>query len=454
MSERLGEPLTRAIDVSPPRLATHYGGSLVLLGFALFVALIGSSMKDHDAMMIFLVIAFLMAIGPVIRLVRRQLMPFEYELHENGVRIVRRGKIEDIAFADIESISIDDRPRDPWGIDRRLTLRASGNTSRFRFIFVDEDPLTDHLFYGFRGTMSGDGWSLDGTTLRSGTRTFDLNTLTRAMLVSREVQAWFGTDETPSFRIPESSPNAIPLLMRLQRSEVPERAATDGFGILLFERGRKRYVAFLALFAAFTFIALPVSMIHSARDLLIGSGFIAAALAIGAWGVKLLTSRVFFHERGIRTKSAFGENAMLYEDVDGVRWQVMSAGVGEPTFALILRGKNNEQLRAAFTLMAIDDDIETLRRDLSQLVMQRILEKLERGERVPWGRFAFRSEGLEVPGTIAAIPYANVLFRNTVNAMSLYDTRTNQRLGHLPPRQENLDAGILTLTWLKKRESS
>ncbi len=302
--------------------------------------------------------------------------------------------------------------------------------NRFKVGIGVSDPLSplidrvlNHLYERANASLEtgqafeGEGWTLHSTELvvntKHNTRGVQFEALAAADVYDNHLCVWqHGVDE-PVLRIPLSSANTQILQQLLQERITPkpaddENLASNQFGRILFERKPSKLMTALVwmlpiLGLGSLFAAAIMALAHNDFTAL-AVGFLVFAVVLLIWALPLSQYVEFrVHEQGVRRKWLFRRQQLRYSEVDSftysaVRQYYKGMYTGTKftlTFAALAGGQWNK-LTYTKTLRNADNDLDSLRDKVSQIIADRMAAQFALGRAVVWTEgLRFLPEGLE-----------------------------------------------------------
>jgi len=228
------------------------------------------------------------------------------------------------------------------GHGRPIRLNYTGYNGQpdplFDFIAQMINTLNERFETEFEngGTVCGNNWSLTDNILcfntrrfgiKSRTETLRLNEIGNVEILDNRLCIWRKGSGKPYFSISENSQNVLWLINHLNRYIVPEEPATEGRGILLFEKKR----SFAWLFFLFSFgTVLLMAMIGGIIGLLDSNveplkGLIYVVISEGVILTVLLTlwlrsHKLQFYNNGLVLRYPLFEREILFDDIEAFQW--------------------------------------------------------------------------------------------------------------------------------------
>jgi len=250
---------------------------------------------------------------------------------------------DEFPFDRIESVAVKEwTQHDVHGrltaVGGRLDIAMDGERHTYQWASVGTDrvaPVVQHLLQRMLDEMRhrplpGEGWSIDGTDLRTTREPTPLSALSYAAVYDDEVRLWRWDEVDPFFGVPSSSPNAL-LLLRLAR-QAARPAEVAGLGRFLFTRKPSPGVS---IFYALVIGLLVLLIVFSAVDRWAPQMMKEGDLACGVFTLLLLVrallmfgKRYDFYERGVDAVSYGGRRELLYADVAHMKWFRMHHRIG------------------------------------------------------------------------------------------------------------------------------
>ncbi|HEX2831813.1 MAG TPA: hypothetical protein VHW00_02295 [Thermoanaerobaculia bacterium] len=381
---------------------------------------------------------------------------------ELGIAIVTGRKQTNLRYSDIHAITLFDRARYDErtlvaALTRTITIESTSGRTRAQYVALplDElDPLLRRLIARIAAEphpFSGDGWSIDSSTLEFRGERVPLARIAEAGLFDDEVRIWRRGEESPFLAIPKSSKNALVLLslalraaeQSLPTTTVAQNVAGDGsaLGRLLFTRRTSTISIVWSTLLSYALLwvaqrAIDVFLPTFSR---LGRGAILAIAVLATlYAIFRLTIRYRFHERGIIAATLLGNRTILYGAVASMICRATTTlvnGIPLGTTNVLTLAPHDGGKPLTIHLhrfRAIDKDLEPLRHAIAEHIARGLHERLLRGETIPWTKDAtFTPAGVIVKtgmfGTgTETLPYDRrigmflndgylVLFRETVN---------------------------------------
>ncbi|HEX7808694.1 MAG TPA: hypothetical protein VF608_08215, partial [Thermoanaerobaculia bacterium] len=340
-------------------------------------------------------------------------------MREHGVVIVARGKQTSLRFADIDAITLADRPR--YNEERMvvaLTRKITIDGLRINYVALPEDPLNpmlDRLFARLAAEpreRSGARWTFERATLHARNETVPADLIAKAAMFDNEVRLWRRGEESPFLAVPASSKNAYVLLHladnalqnNVPAKTVAEHVADDGtaLGRLLFVR--RTSVTSVLWYTALIYAALWVGSLSIAKFLpeftRAGRGaLLALAVMIAFYAIGRIAMRYRFHERGVIHTTLLGNRTLLYASVHSMTWRatttlINSISTGTTNTILFTPSDDTRPLKIKLhRWRAVDNDLEPLRDGIAQQIAYRLQQQLAEGFTIAWTSRATFTQG-------------------------------------------------------------
>jgi hypothetical protein len=352
-------------------------------------------------------------------LVRRALRGGRLAAYESGLVYLRGERRTALAFADMHAFRWKEEALLSHGVYVGIarSVSISGPAGRLAFEGAvrdgQPDPIKEALARAVAGaaqaamsrvasggTLAGRGWRLDARGLAPRTKgAVPLPEITGVGFHQGDVCVWKGDEEEPFLRTPSASVNAGVLQKLLARFlEGRPRPEPGGVGRLLFETRADRWMLGLAVLLVPGLLIGAFALRHVDRTL---SGVMGVAGIVLALGMAIyIYTHVRVHERAIVRRGVFGRRALLFADIDGVRYAATrryynGAYVGT-TLELTCRAPGRRPITLSTRVRGGGEaDLALVRDHLARSVAARLQSRLEREGEASWaGGLVLSREGL------------------------------------------------------------
>lgn len=232
-------------------------------------------------------------------------------------------------------------------------------------------------------------------------------------------------------------------------------SAERGLGEVVFRAKTARLPGFcLAAFGA-GFLAIGWSFMggdpnKGEGDPVVGIASLVLGAVPFALGLWYLSRRFTCHERGVASASIFGRSALLFSDMDRVRYRAIHEYVnGSFTGTVIsmrLAGPRSSVSYSSNTSGAETENLEKLRDKASLVVSGRLYERLMDGGQIEWSpKVTLARDGLRfnTRGQESFVPFSpNVLFAFETGTLHLWLERERQSLLKISCDEVNFWPGL------------
>jgi len=266
--------------------------------------------------------------------------------------------------------------------------------------------------------VAGDNWTFDRRMFQfnrpTGPESFRVEEFVTMDIVDQEICLWRETDELPAVKISIKSRNAD-LLLRLLGPIVAEQAEkrpprphtqSDHMGRVWFERKPTAATIYGCLIFGILLIPGGMCLIVFPQDpiaAVMGLCCIAGGLGCiyGAWHCKNSAFRCT--EFGVVQSNPFSTKRLRYTEVMsftyGATRQYYNGAYVGTTFVLNFEPwptSGGQAIHYSVQLQQADQELDTLRDQISKIIAGRMAQALDQGQPVQWTQnLIFRPEGLE-----------------------------------------------------------
>jgi hypothetical protein len=278
--------------------------------------------------------------------------------------------------------------------------------------------MQDDLARG--GTTSGDGWHLSRTALTLGRPPSDqqlpLSEISAVETFDGQMCVWQRGIDMAIAKLPLSGRNVylLPGLVQplLQRAagQSEAAAATVGLGRVLFERRPPRSLVLALEIGGITLVAVGAAMMatylsrQNIDDGLLVAGILLPSIGalLGLLGLWLAFSCFRCHERGVCKTTLFSQKTLPYDDIGSFQFSAVKhyhhgAYVGTQLTVRLrpVSADRGPGISYGVRSKGDDDDLDSLRDQVSRIVATRMSEQLQVGKSVVWTKnLQFTPEGI------------------------------------------------------------
>jgi protein-S-isoprenylcysteine O-methyltransferase Ste14 len=237
-----------------------------------------------------------------------------------------------------------------------------------------------------------------------------------AEIVDRNVCLWADGEDLPFLKVPLGTPNAIALLVLVNKFITGKPASVadgKGLGRVIFERnaGWTKGAIFGAVIFGLILIAVGLSMIvfqiknppASVGMFVLAGGLILFGIGLPLAGWYQRTNLLRCHERGLHRNVNGKVTELRYEDIrsftyTAVRHYYNGAYTGT-IVSLTFTSYDGASTKYTATFKNADDELDNLRDHVSRVMAGTMLKKLEAGQDVPWtDEMTFEPDGVDIRG--------------------------------------------------------
>ncbi|WP_375772201.1 hypothetical protein NR798_15370 [Archangium gephyra] len=427
----LGAVTVNRMEFGPPPFRV-FQRSIALLYLAALVGMIGGFLTTSNASneRVFgercLVFGAVLVVAALVNPLRRFSLRYALTLHEHGVLISHKGVEQAIPYSQVQGFSLRERTLENNGQDagtlrtlsfawpgggHRIIHFAEAQTERAFGAVVAQlvDRLADaaQARIGTGGSLHGKDWTLDTHGLHvKGQAPVRLGELAHVDLFDGKVSFWRSGEEMPFFAVPAASANAWLLSVMAQRQLPVRTRPTSGvLGRAVFQK--RKGIGLQAVCWIMAGLSLWIArwlITWSWPDNWFGIGFGLAFGGILVLGfAHLAVAHICVYEHGVSTRSLLGNRVLRFSEVAGfqyftVQYYLNGTYAGTRVNLCFTPGPGARSISYVHhDALGNDSDLEMLRERVSGMVAARLLERLKRGEEVPWGFHArFTKDGLVV----------------------------------------------------------